>query len=248
MNAQDLKNSILQLAMEGKLVEQRKEEGTARELLQAIQAEKARLVAEKKIKKAKPLPPVTEEEKPFDIPESWEWVRLGEVVSKEIKRGKSPHYTEKSDILVFAQKCNTKAGYIDLSLAKRLEQEYFIKYPEEELMMDKDIVINSTGTGTMGRIGYYQEKDNPLNYPVVPDSHVTIIRSLKNIYSRYVYYVLKVAQPIFEKQGEGSTNQKELRPATIKNHLIPLPPLAEQKRIVAKIEELLPLVEKMRKG
>ena len=79
MNAQDLKNSILQRAIEGKLVPQRKEEGTAKELLAEIRAEKARLVKEKKIKKSKPLPKITDEEKPFDIPESWEWVRLDDI-------------------------------------------------------------------------------------------------------------------------------------------------------------------------
>ena len=79
MNAQDLKSSILQRAIEGKLVPQRKEEGTAKELLAKIRAEKARLIKEKKIKKSKPLPEITDEEKPFDIPDSWEWVRLGEL-------------------------------------------------------------------------------------------------------------------------------------------------------------------------
>ena len=80
MKAQDLKNSILQLAVQGKLVEQREEEGTAKELLEQIQAEKERLIKEKKIKKEKPLPEITEEEKPFEIPESWEWVRLVDIV------------------------------------------------------------------------------------------------------------------------------------------------------------------------
>ena len=79
MNAQDLKNSILQLAVQGKLVEQRAEEGTAKELLAQIRAEKEQLIKEKKIKKEKPLLEITEEEKPFEIPESWEWVRLGEM-------------------------------------------------------------------------------------------------------------------------------------------------------------------------
>ena len=81
MNAQDLKNSILQLAVQGKLVEQRPEEGTAKELLAQIKAEKEQLIKDKKIKKEKPLPEITEDEIPFEIPESWEWVRLGEVVS-----------------------------------------------------------------------------------------------------------------------------------------------------------------------
>ena len=80
MTPQELKNSILQLAIQGKLVEQRPEEGTAEELFAQIQEEKQRLIAEKKIKKEKPLPEITEDEKPFDIPESWKWIHLGELV------------------------------------------------------------------------------------------------------------------------------------------------------------------------
>ena len=81
MTPQELKNSILQLAIQGKLVEQRPEEGTAEELFARIQEEKQRLIAEKKIKKGKPLPEITEDEKPFDIPENWKWVRLGSIIS-----------------------------------------------------------------------------------------------------------------------------------------------------------------------
>ena len=80
MNAQDLKNSILQLAVCGKLVEQRAEEGIARELLEQIKLEKDQLIKDKKIKKSKPLPEITEDEIPFEIPESWEWVRLGNII------------------------------------------------------------------------------------------------------------------------------------------------------------------------
>ena len=79
MTPQELKNSILQLAIQGKLVEQRPEEGTAEELYQQIQQEKQRLIKEGKIKKEKPLPEITDEEKPFDIPESWKWVRIQEI-------------------------------------------------------------------------------------------------------------------------------------------------------------------------
>ena len=77
MTPQKLKNSILQRAIQGKLVEQRPEEGTAEELYQQIQSEKQALIKAGKIKKEKPLPEITEDEKPFDIPESWKWVRMG---------------------------------------------------------------------------------------------------------------------------------------------------------------------------
>ena len=78
---EDMKKSILQQAIQGKLVEQRPEEGTAQELYAQIQAEKQRLIKEGKLKKEKPLPEITEEEKPFEIPEGWMWVRLGSIIS-----------------------------------------------------------------------------------------------------------------------------------------------------------------------
>ena len=244
MTPQELKNSILQQAIQGKLVEQRPEEGTAEELFEQIQKEKQRLIAGGKIKKEKPLAEITEDEKPFDIPESWKWVRLGEIVVKTIKRGKSPTYIAKSNVLVFAQKCNRKAGYIDLSLAQYLDEKKLANYPQEEFMINNDIVLNSTGNGTLGRVGIYRNSDNPNNYPLVPDSHVTVIRVNKSIDISFVFYTLKYYQPILEKLGSGSTNQTELSAGTVNVLLFPLPPLAEQKRIVAKIEELLPYIDR----
>lgn len=242
MTPQALKNSILQRAIQGKLVEQRKEEGTAVDLLKEIHAEKERLIKEKKIKKSKPLPEITDDEKPFDIPDNWKWVRLGDIVSKEVKRGKSPTYTNKSTVLVFAQKCNTKQGNIDLTLAKYLDEEKIKKYPESEFMQDKDIIINSTGLGTMGRVGLYRNMFNHHHLLIVPDSHVTIIRIFSNILPEYAFYVLKTYQKYFEQNGDGSTKQKELRPYVISTTLVPLPPLSEQRRIVSKLEEIFPYI------
>jgi type I restriction enzyme S subunit len=244
MTPQELKNSILQLAIQGKLLEQRPEEGTAEELYRQIQAEKQTLIQTGKIKKEKPLPEITDDEKPFDIPESWMWVRLDNLVAKEIKRGKSPVYTSKSGTLVFAQKCNTKAGYIDMSLALFLDEKIISKYPETEFMRDFDIIINSTGNGTLGRVGIYRDADNPQRLPVVPDSHVTVIRPCKSVYTDFIFWALKYYQPYMEKLGSGSTNQTELSANTVKALLFPLPPLAEQKRIVAKLEELVPLIDR----
>jgi len=245
---QELKNSILQLAIQGKLVEQRTEEGTAEELYRQIQQEKQKLIAEGKIKKEKPLPEITEDEKQFDIPESWRWTRLDDLVIKEIKRGKSPVYTAKSNVLVFAQKCNTKAGYIDMRLALCLDEDKLGKYPESEFMRNMDIVINSTGNGTLGRVGLFKDTDNPEGKPIVPDSHVTVIRANTELEVKYIYYGLKHYQPFMEKLGSGSTNQTELSANIVKALVFPLPPLAEQKRIVAKIEELLPLIDRYEKA
>ncbi len=244
MTPQELKNSILQWAIQGKLVEQRPEEGTAEELYWQIQAEKQRLIKEGKIKKEKPLPEIAEEEKPFKIPESWKWVYLDDIVQKNIKRGKSPKYTISSTTLVFAQKCNTKAGKIDMELAQYLDESVLIKYPNIEFLYDQDIVVNSTGAGTLGRIGIFKNTDNPRNLSIVPDSHITVIRANNSVHQPYIFYCLKSYQSFLESKGDGSTKQKELKPDILRKLLIPLPPLAEQKRIVAKIEELLPYIDR----
>ena len=245
MNAQNLKNSILQWAVQGKLVEQRPEEGTAKELLKQIKAEKEKLIKEKKIKKEKPLPEITEEDIPFEIPKSWEWMRINDLVSKTIKRGKSPTYIDKSNVQVFAQKCNVKTGGINMELAQFLDEAKLTKYPEDEFLIDGDIVINSTGGGTMGRVGIFRESDRIGNMRIVPDSHVTVVRVIDGVNEKYLFYMLKYNQKVLEGAGEGSTNQKELKPITIMNLVIPLPPLEEQKRIVAKIEELLPYCDQL---
>lgn len=184
---------------------------------------------------------------PFEIPDSWEWCRLSNLAIKEIKRGKSPVYADSGSVLVFAQKCNVKTGRINITLAKYLADSVISKYPQEEYMQDRDIIVNSTGTGTLGRIGLYSDRDNPNNLPLVPDSHVTIVRVCKSI-SQYIYYILKWYQPYLEESGEGSTKQKELKADRIKELFIPIPPLAEQHRIVAKIEELLPYIERYGKA
>ena len=183
------------------------------------------------------------DEVPFEIPDSWEWIRLKDLVEKEIKRGKSPKYADRGSVFVFAQKCNVKQGGIDMSLAKYLDMKTFDKYPSEEYMRDGDIIINSTGNGTLGRIGMFHDSDRINDNIIVPDSHVTLIRVTGLMQRDYLFHVLKYYQPFLEDQGEGSTNQTELRPATVAELFIPIPPFAEQIRITAKLVELLPMVE-----
>lgn len=240
MTAEELKNSILHLALQGRLVSQEREEGTGNELLSRILNEKNRLIKDGYLKRDNIT---AEDEPPFDIPETWAWARLNDLVSKNIKRGKSPKYVSKSRTLVFAQKCNTKKGNIDLSLCLYLDESKLPNYPAEEFMMDKDIVINSTGNGTLGRVGFYRDSDNPMKLSIVPDSHVTVIRPNKFMFTEFMLWGLKYYQPYLEKLGTGSTNQTELGAKTLKALFFPVPPLAEQKRIVAKIEELMPYVD-----
>ena len=269
MTAQQLKNSILQMAVQGKLVPQDPNDEPASVLLQRIKAEKQELIKAGKIKKDKKSSEIfrgasrnlpytyceqigkeirdISDEIPFEIPDSWEWCRLSDITIKEIKRGKSPVYADSGSVLVFAQKCNVKTGGINISLAKYLADSAISKYPQEEYMQDGDIIVNSTGTGTLGRIGMYSNEDNHDNMPLVPDSHVTIVRVCSDI-SQYIYYILKWYQPYLEESGEGSTKQKELKADRIKELFIPIPSLAEQHRIVSKIEELLPYIERYGKA
>ena len=236
----DLRQSVLQAAIQGKLTQQLPEDGSAEDLLASIKFEKDKLIAEKKIKKdsIEAL-----EDVPFDIPTSWCWVRLNDIVVKTVKRGKSPTYTTKSNTLVFAQKCNTRAGYINMELALFLDEGKLNKYPDDEFMQDMDIVINSTGNGTLGRVGFFRNTDNPRGLRIVPDSHVTVIRPSSQMNAAYAMYCMKYYQPYFEKTCTGSTNQTELSVDTLKNLAFPLPPLAEQQRIVEKLDKLLPLCD-----
>ena len=244
-----LKAKILDLAIRGKLVPQDPNDEPASVLLERIRAEKEELIKQGKIKRDKKESVIfkgddnsyyekidgevscIDEEIPYNIPDTWTWMRLENCCVKEIRRGKSPKYAEISNVIVFAQKCNTKYNGIDISLAQYLDETIIKRYPTDEHMQDGDIVINSTGTGTLGRVGIYRNTDNTTGLLIVPDSHVTVIRSFSCISSHYLYAFIKAHQSELEKKGEGSTNQKELKPLTLKEMLIAVPPLSEQKRI-----------------
>ena len=260
------KSKILDLAIRGKLVPQDPNDEPASILVEHIREEKEELIKQGKIKRDKKESVIfkgednsyyekigdeitcIDDELPFEIPNTWEWLRLENCCSKEIRRGKSPKYTDASGTLVFAQKCNTKYAGIDIGLALYLDENTLSKYPADEYMQDGDVVINSTGTGTLGRVGLYQIADNRSCLPIVPDSHVTVIRSFKNIQSFYLYTFLKANQNKLEKKGEGSTNQKELKPVTLKELLVPMPPLTEQKQISATIMRIFSIINTIEKS
>ena len=243
------KSKILDLAIHGKLVPQDPNDEPASVLLERIRAEKEELIKQGKIKRNKKESVIfkgddnsyyekingevscIDDEIPYELPDGWLWMRLENCCVKEIRRGKSPKYTEKSNILVFAQKCNTKHCEINISFAQYLDETTLKRYPSDEYMQDGDVVINSTGTGTLGRVGFYRSSDNNTGLSIVPDSHVTIIRGFNCIQSFYLYTFMKAHQSELEKKGEGSTNQKELKPITLKDMFIAIPPLSEQKRI-----------------
>ena len=253
-----LRKSILQDAIQGKLVPQNPEEGTATTLLQQIKEEKQRLVKEGKLKKKEIVDSVIfkgednkyfekvgneivciDDEIPFEIPHTWRWIRL-DSVCEYIQRGKSPKYSLIKKYPVIAQKCNQWSGFT-IDKAQFIEPETLQSYGEERKLQDKDLLWNSTGLGTLGRMAIYYSKLNPYELAVA-DSHVTVIRPLKKyVLSEYLYayFTSHTVQSVIEDKSDGSTKQKELATSTVKSYLIPLPPIEEQRRIVAKIEEVV---------
>ena len=257
-----LKKSLLQEAIQGKLVPQIAEEGTAQELLEQIKAEKQKLVKEGKLKKSALASSVIfrgddnkyweksedgtvciDEEIPFEIPSNWVWVRLDNICSF-IHRGKSPKYSPIKKYPVVAQKCNQWDGF-SIEKAKFIEPQNISSYNEEYFLQDRDLMWNSTGLGTLGRMAIYYTRLNPYELAVA-DSHVTVIRPYKQyVVSEYLYsyFASNTVQSVIEDKSDGSTKQKELSTKTVKSYLVPLPPLQEQKRIVQKIEQLMQLLK-----
>ena len=261
---EQLKKSVLQYAIEGKLVPQNEAEGTAETLLEQIQKEKQKLYEENKLKK-KDLEHSTifkgednkyyekigrnvtciDEEIPFEIPKDWRWCRLG-VLTIFLSRGKSPKYSEIKKYPVFAQKCNLKSGKLSLDAAKFLDERTLSKWRDEYKLRNNDILINSTGTGTVGRVGIFSEQILG-NYPfIVPDSHISVVRTFSNIDSYYIYYLMcsSIIQQYIEDNLAGSTNQKELYIGVLEKLLLPLPSLSEQQRIVNTIQNIFRCIEK----
>lgn len=219
------KNKILDLAMQGKLVPQDPADEPGAYMLRRINP-KAKII--------------TDNPQCRNLPLGWTLCQLRDLCSF-LSRGKSPKYSETPNLYpVFAQKCNLKDGYISLSQARFLDETTIPKWPDKYRLRDGDVLVNSTGTGTVGRTRIFKAEylgDYPF---VVPDSHVSVVRSFDEIESTFIFYSLycQDGQQYFDENLAGSTNQKELYIDVIGDRKIMLPPINEQKRIVAKIEEL----------
>ena len=238
--AKDLRNAVLQAAVQGKLTEHLTTDCDINEYYSLVKSEKKNVT-----RKEKELIPTGEE--PFDIPEYWMWTFLDELVAKEIRRGKSPKYAKTGNAMAFAQKCNSKYTGIRLDLALCLDDDSLSRYSDVDAMTDKDIVINSTGGGTLGRVGLFEERFNIEHKKYFPDSHVTVVRSKKCVNPIYLLRCLQFLSPYIETLGEGSTNQTELKPDTVRGLYIPLPPIEEQERIVKKVDELMTKIDEYEK-
>ena len=173
---------------------------------------------------------------PFEIQESWCWCTLSELCIF-LSRGKSPKYSEERLFPVFAQKCNLKDGGISLGQARFLDPSTIGKWGEDYKLKSGDVLVNSTGTGTVGRTRLFDECCLG-EYPfVVPDSHISVVRTIAEIDSFYIWAILSSnwGQQYLEDNLAGSTNQKELYIGVLENMLIPLPPKNEQKKIAKEI-------------
>lgn len=243
MNAQNLKNSILQLAVQGKLVEQRAEEGTARELLEQIKLEKDQLIKDKKIKKSKPLPEITEDEIPFEIPESWKWVRLIDLCSL-ISDGthKTPTYVEYG--VPFISVKDISSGVMDFSNVKYITQEEHQKLISRCKPEMNDVLL--CRIGTLGKA-----------IKICTDKEFSIFVSLgllKLIEADVADYIVHVINSgygyrwIDDNKVGGGTHTNKINLDTLRGMPIPVPPLEEQHRIVAKIEEILPYIDQYDKA
>lgn len=230
-----LKKSILQSAIQGKLTEQLATDDNVEDLLQAIKEEKERLIKEKKIKKQKPLPEITEEEIPFAIPENWKWVRLGEIG--------------------ITQTGNTPS---------RLHSEYIgndIPFITPKDISDKGIIYNNQGLSELGKtVARICNKDTILQVCIggsigktnIVNREVAFNQQINSIYpifciSRYVFMVMQSAYFIIKMRNKaGGTATPIINRGIWDTILIPLPSLAEQKRIVEKLDKLLADIEELK--
>ena len=224
------KSKILDLAIHGKLVPQDPNDEPPIELLKRINPD---------------FTPCDNGHYTFDVPNGWNWCKLNDLCSF-LSRGKSPKYSEDDKTYpVFAQKCNLKEGGISLEQARFLDPSTINKWDSKYKLQTGDVLVNSTGTGTVGRTRLFDESYLG-KYPfVVPDSHVSVVRTYEEINSEYVFAYMssQLIQQYIEDNLAGSTNQKELYIGVLENLYFPFPPINEQQRIVQKIEELFSVLD-----
>ena len=235
MTPEQLKASILQYAMEGKLVKQDPNDEPASELLKRIENEKAELIREGKIKKSKKLPAISNDEEPFDIPDSWEWIRLGNIC-EPIRYGftSSAKDNGNSKLVRITDIQNNNVNWNNVP---------FCDVPKVKLkdlqLKTNDILIARTG-GTVGKSFVVKN----ISEVAVFASYLIRIRLIDNELIDFVKYFLDSPyywQMISLKQS--GTGQPNVNATKLSEILIPIPPIEEQKRIVAKIEKLMPLVD-----
>lgn len=236
-----LRKSILQQAVQGKLTERDSADEPASELLKRIKAKKEILIKSRQIKKEKPLPVVTDDEKPFDIPDTWKWVRLGELF--DISTGMTPLKGERKfyegGSIPWVTSSLTSQRYIQN--ADTFITEYALSQTTLQLYPVHTLIIAMYGQGkTRGQIS---ELCMPatINQACAALMQIVQEQDLNN----YIYYYFLFYYDSLRRMAEGSS-QPNLNLDKIRNSIVPLPPLAEQKRIVKRVEELLAMCDKLK--
>lgn len=236
----DMQKSILQMAIQGKLVDQRPEEGTGEELYRQIQAEKQALIKAGKIKKEKPLPEIAEDEVPFEIPEGWKWVRLGSLLYKLVDgTHRTPKYTTTG--VPFVSVRNMSNGHLSLESTKFITEEEHREFWSRCNPQRGDILLSKVGT-----TGVPAKVDTDKEFSLFVS--VALLKFSQELLS-CDFLIYSILAPDFQKQCKEHTRgvgNKNWVIADIANTTMPLPPLAEQKRIVARLEEILPLCERLK--
>ena len=233
MTPQELKSSILQNAVQGKLVEQRPEEGTGEELFQQIQAEKQDLIKAGKNKKEEALPEITDDEIPFDIPDTWRWVRLGDCST----------YTQRKE-KVSPNDITSDMWSLDLEDIEkgtgRIIQ--YCKASERKIAGDK--IKFYTGQVLYSKLRPYLKKVLVAPADGICTGEIVPFSVYGNIEPQYIVYVLTCPHVDYVINSVTyGVKMPRVGTQTMAELLIPMPPLAEQQRIVAKLEEILPLID-----
>jgi type I restriction enzyme, S subunit len=238
-----LKQTILQLAVMGKLVPQDPNDEPASELLKKIAAEKAQLIKEGKIKKEKPLPEITEEEKPFELPSGWEYARLGNLTSRlgsgSTPRGGQSAYVESG--VIFLRSQNVWNDGLKLNDTAFISEETHRKMDNTHVFPG-DVLLNITGA-SLGRSTIFPEELVTANV----SQHVTIIRLIESDMRRFFH--LGILSPLVQKLVWGrqvGMAIEGLSKKVLEQFEYPVPPLAEQHRIVAKVDELMALCDALK--
>lgn len=236
MTPQQLRNSILQLAIEGKLIEQRPEEGTGEELYQLIQEEKQELIKSGKLKKHNALPEITEEEIPFEIPASWKWVRLKEVV---YNRGQ--------------KKPTSKFWYIDIGSIDNTNQKLkeLKNIIEAQSAPSRARRVVAIGDILYSTVRPYLHNmciiDTASSFEIIASTGLAAMTCYEKVYNKYLFNYLLSAS--FDQYANSLENSKGVAYPAINDDrlykaVVPLPPFDEQKRIVEKIESIFPLIHR----
>ena len=226
-----LKKSILQWAIQGRLVPQDPTDEPASELLKRIKAEKAALIKSGKLKKEKPLPPISEDEIPFDIPESWEWVRLGSIGQTNIGLTYKPSdITNDGTGIPVLRSNNIQNGLLDFSDLIRVS----CVLAENLILNETDILIcaRNGSKSLVGKCAVIPLTKEALSF----GAFMAVFRSPLN---KWIFQVLNSAYYRNYLFGSNSTQICQLTQEMLKRFLVPIPPLAEQKRIVDKLETVL---------